>query len=144
MRESFAHYPSLREAVVLITGGESGIGASMVEHLDCQGARVAFVDVNAESAAKLLGSIPAATHTPRFFHCDLTDVAAVRAAVAKVEAEIGPVRVLVNNAARDDRLSFADVTHKFIDGRIAVNILYQFIKSQLVVPGMIREGYNWI
>ena len=140
MRESFAHYPSLRDAVVLITGGASGIGASMVEHFVFQGARVAFFDVNAESAAKLLGSIPAATHTPRFFHCDLTDVAAVRAAVAKVEAEIGPVRVLVNNAASDDRHSFAEVTPEYWDERIAVNLRHQFFVSQAVVTGMIRAG----
>src|SRR6266480_5920196 len=102
--KSFAQYPSLRAAAVLITGGASGIGAAMVEHFALQGSRVAFLDVDDVSAANLVQHIQTrASHSVCFVHCDLTDVASLRDSVAKIEGEIGPVQVLVNNAASDDR-----------------------------------------
>src|SRR5947207_4848269 len=132
-----AQYPSLRDAAVLITGGASGIGASMVEQFALQGAKVAFLDVDAASAATLSNKMRA-KHRPRFVHCDLTDVPALRAAVEKIEHEVGPVRVLVNNAASDDRHTFAEVTPEYWDQRIAVNLRHQFFVSQAVAPGMKR------
>src|SRR5439155_17829139 len=96
--KSFAQYPSLRDAAVLITGGGSGIGAAMVEHFALQGARVAFLDVADESATKLVSDLNTrCAHCPVFLHCDLTDITALRAAVAQVESQLGPVRILVNN-----------------------------------------------
>jgi D-xylose 1-dehydrogenase len=137
--KSSAHYPSLRDPVVLISGGASGIGAAMVEHFALQGSRVAFLDVDDKNAASLLGTVSAA-HPPYFVHCDLTDIPAVRAAIANVEVDLGPVRVLVNNAASDDRHQFADVTPQYWDDRMAVNLRHQFFVTQAVVPGMKRAG----
>ncbi len=139
--ENFVQYPSLRDAVVLITGGASGIGAAMVEHFALQGSRVAFLDVDDTSAASLVSELESnVSHSPYFLHCDLTDVTSLRAAVTKVEDEIGPVRVLVNNAASDDRHAFAEVTPEYWDERMAVNLRHQFFVSQAVVPGMTRAG----
>jgi len=138
--DSFADYPSLREKVVLITGGASGIGASMVEHFARQGAKVAFVDVDAVSAAGLSNRVDDATCRPFFVHCDLTNVSALQTAVAKIERALGPVHVLVNNAASDDRHAFAEVTPEYWDERIAVNLRHQFFVSQVVVPGMKKVG----
>ena len=137
---NYAQYPSLQDKVVLITGGASGIGASMVEHFASQGARVAFLDVDEDSAAKLSQSCGGATHTPLFLKCDLTDIAALRSAIQGVEAKLGPVNVLVNNAARDDRHKTADVTPEYWDGRMAVNLRHQFFATQAVAPGMTRLG----
>src|SRR5215475_3471359 len=128
-----AQYPSLRDRVVLITGGASGIGASMVEHFARQGAKVAFLDVDDSSAANLKREL-SSPHPPFYLHCDLTDTAIVRAAVAEIEQKIGPIRVLVNNAARDERHKFAEVTPEYWDERIAVNLRHQFFVSQAVVP----------
>ncbi len=97
--KSCAQYPSLRDAVVLITGGASGIGAAMVEHFALQGSRVAFLDIDDTSAANLVQQLQTeVSNYPCFVHCDLTDIPALKAALAKIEAETGPVRVLVNNA----------------------------------------------
>jgi len=138
---NFARYPSLRDRVILVTGGASGIGATMVEQFALQGSRVAFLDVAAELATELIhqltGRCPLA---PCFFACDLTDIAALRAAVAEVEARLGPVRVLVNNAASDDRHKFAEVTPEYWDERMAVNLRHHFFATQAVVPGMAAAG----
>ena len=137
----FAQYPSLRHAVVLITGGASGIGAAMVEQFALQGARVAFLDVADESAIRLVNELDSCgSHPPLFLHCDLTDIAALRASVAQVEGQLGPVRVLVNNAASDDRHNFAEVTPQYWDERMAVNLRHQFFATQAVATGMAKVG----
>ncbi len=139
--EQFARYPSLRNAAVLITGGGSGIGASLVEHFALQGSRVAFLDVSDESSTKLVSELePRCAHCPIFLHCDLTNIAALRAAVKDVEAQLGPVRVLVNNAANDDRHKFAEVTPEYWDDRMNVNLRHQFFATQAVAPGMTSAG----
>jgi NAD(P)-dependent dehydrogenase (short-subunit alcohol dehydrogenase family) len=139
--EGFARYRSLRDAVVVITGGASGIGAAMVEQFALQRARVAFLDVADKRAAKLVHQINApGIHPPVFLHCDLTKIADARSAIAKVEKQFGPVRVLVNNAANDDRHKFADVTPEYWDERMAVNLRHQFFVTQAVVPGMKNAG----
>lgn len=139
--EASAQYPSLRDLMVLITGGASGIGAAMVEHFALQGSQVAFLDVDDTSAAALIQQLQiGVSHCPGFVHCDLTDVTALKAAVARIEAEWGQIRVLVNNAASDDRHSFAEVTPEYWDQRMAVNLRHQFFVSQAVVPGMTRAG----
>jgi len=139
--ERFATYPSLRDRVVLVTGGGSGIGASMVEHFAAQGARVAFLDVAEGCSVKLVEDLTARSpHPPLFVRCDLTDIAALRVAVTEVEARLGAVRVLVNNAARDDRHKFTEVTPEYWDENMAVNLRHQFFAAQAVSPGMIAAG----
>jgi NAD(P)-dependent dehydrogenase (short-subunit alcohol dehydrogenase family) len=133
-----AQYPSLHDQVVLITGGASGIGASMVEQFALQGAKVALVDVDDQCAAKLKAEL--SPHSLLCLHCDLTDTGMVRKAVAEIEEKLGPVRVLVNNAARDDRHKFEEVTPEYWDERIAVNLRHQFFVTQAVVPGMKKAG----
>jgi NAD(P)-dependent dehydrogenase (short-subunit alcohol dehydrogenase family) len=103
----FALYPSLRDRVIVVTGGASGIGAAMVEQFALQGSRVAFLDLARELAAELVNRLRAVPHAPLFFSCDVTDVARLRGALADIERRLGPVGVLVNNAASDDRHDFA-------------------------------------
>jgi len=137
--ETFARYPSLQDKTVLITGGASGIGASMVEHFAAQGSRVAFLDTDEQSATKLLQNIHA-KHSPVFLKCDLTDIAALRSAIQKAESQLGAIRVLVNNAASDDRHKTEEVTPEYWDERMAVNLRHQFFATQAVVPGMNSAG----
>lgn len=136
----FASYPSLRERAVLVTGGASGIGASIVEHFAAQGSRVAFVDVDDAAAAATLRALREAGHAEPFYQrCDLRDVAALKASIAAARAQVGPIAVLVNNAARDDRHTIDEVTPEYFDERIAVNFRHHVFAAQAVLPDM-REG----
>ncbi|MGB7027388.1 MAG: SDR family NAD(P)-dependent oxidoreductase, partial [Candidatus Acidiferrum sp.] len=99
VEQRFAVYPSLRDQLVLITGGASGIGASLVEHFASQGSQVVFLDIDRKSAEPLVAELSTrCTHAPVFLPCDLTDIPALRAVIAEIEGRHGAVRVLVNNA----------------------------------------------
>jgi len=139
--ENFAIYPSLWDVPVLITGGATGIGAAMVEHFAAQGARVAFLDVDDAGAARLMELVkPCSATVPLFVRCDLSDIAALRAAIVRAERELGPIRVLVNNAANDDRHKFTEVTPEYWDQRMDINLRHHFFAAQAVAPGMTRAG----
>ncbi len=141
MQPNDAIYPSLRGRAVLVTGGASGIGASLVEHFAAQGARVAFVDIADGPAAALAGKIAAAGHVrPVFRHADVTDIPALQAAIGSAAAETGAFHVLVNNAGHDERHAWQDVTPAYWDRRIAINLRHQFFAIQAVAPGMIAAG----
>ena len=138
---AYATYPSLRDRVVLVTGGGSGIGASIVEHFAAQGSRVAFLDIDRSASEQLRRAVAAAGHPePVFLPCDLRDIAALRAAVAEVRRQLGPIRVLVNNAAHDERHALETVTPEYWDDRLAVNLRHQFFAAQAVYPDMAAAG----
>jgi len=137
---SFAIYPSLRDTPVIITGGASGIGMEIVRAFADQGSRVAFLDVDVEAGRRLADELRDAGAQVRFESCDLRDVTALREAIAAVSEAQGPARVLVNNAARDDRHRWEDVTPEFYDERIATNLRHMFFAIQAVAPGMIAAG----
>ncbi len=137
----YATYPSLRDRVVFVTGGGSGIGAGMVEHFVEQGSRVAFVDIDEQASKALLKRLPrAGGHAPLYMHCDVRDIDALRAAIARAQQSLGDISVLVNNAARDDRHRMEDVTVEYWDERVAVNLRHQFFAVQAVVEQMKRLG----
>ena len=141
MSGSFALYPSLRGRVVFVTGGASGIGASEVMHFAAQGAKVAFVDINDDAAAALVAHAREAGHpAPLYQHCDLHDIPALQAAIRRVGETLGPITVLVNNAANDQRHKWEDVTVEYWDERLAVNLRHQFFALQAVVPMMRAAG----
>lgn len=131
----FAIYPSLEGRSVFVSGGGSGIGASIVEHLAAQGAKVAFVDIN-EPASKEVAAKTGAL----FLKCNITDTKAYQTVLAEVAAKQGTITVLVNNAAHDERHKLEDVTPEFWDDRIAVNLRHAFFAIQAVVPGMKEAG----
>ena len=119
----FASYPSLEDRVAFVTGGGSGIGASIVVHLRAQRAHVAFVDIQGETSAALVQAVEAlGLPAPWFIHCDLRDIAALRAAVDEARARLGPIRSVpvVNNAANDERHAIESVTPEYWDDRFAV------------------------
>ena len=137
----FATYPSLIDRVVLITGGGSGIGASLVEHFAAQGANVAFLDFAEDPSHELVETLaPQSAHRPLFLPCDLTDIPALQSAIAQVAQTLGPIQVLVNNAGSDDRHHFVEVTPEYWDQRIAVNLRHQFFAAQAVAPGIKALG----
>ena len=136
-----AKYPTLDARVVLITGGASGIGASLVEHFCDQGSRVAFLDIRSDLADALAADL-AARGLPRpwYRECDLRDIDSLRAAIAEAGRALGPIRVLVNNAANDDRHTLDQVTSEYFDDRIAVNLKHQLFAAQAVRPQMRDAG----
>ena len=106
----YPKYSDLKNRTVLITGGGSGIGASFVEAFVGQGSRVAFFDIQQEVSKELVQKLSSAGAEPLFIKCDLTDIKALKNAVAEVEKKLGAVRVLINNAANDERHEPEDVT----------------------------------
>jgi NAD(P)-dependent dehydrogenase (short-subunit alcohol dehydrogenase family) len=141
----FAVYPSLRDQLVLITGGATGIGASLVEHFASQGSQVAFLDIDHKSAEQLVAVLASScTYAPAFLPCDLGDIAKLRAAIAEIEARHGTIRVLVNNAGNDARHSIDEVTPEYWDRTIAVNLRHQYFASQAVIPAMKKAGQGSI
>ena len=137
---SSARYPSLKRAVVLVTGGASGIGAAMVRAFAVQGAHVGFVDIDEASGSALARELTAAGMTACFAPCDLRDIEALRSAFAEIKAALGPVGVLVNNAARDDRHGWEEVTPAYYDEGMATNLRHMFFAIQAVAPDMIAAG----
>ena len=141
MSDVFATYPSLRGKPVLVTGGGSGIGAAQVAHFARQGARVGFLDIDGDAASATADAIAAeGLPAPWFRRCDLRDIDALRAAVAAAADALGPIGVLVNNAANDQRHAWEDVTPEYWDERQATNIRHQFFAIQAVAPAMKAAG----
>jgi D-xylose 1-dehydrogenase len=113
----------------------------MVAQFAIQESQVVFLDVADESAAKLIEKLSKQLpHAPAFLHCDLTDIPALRSAIKKIETQFGPVRVLVNSAANDDRHTLSEVTPEYWDERMNVNLRHYFFAIQAVAPGMMRAG----
>jgi NAD(P)-dependent dehydrogenase (short-subunit alcohol dehydrogenase family) len=137
---SFARYPSLIDRVVFITGGGSGIGAAMVEAFAAQKANVAFVDIAVEPSKALVAKIGASEPPPLFLHCDLTDIAALEAAMEEVKQRLGPIGVLVNNAANDQRQDAYEASEEDWDRGMALNLKHQFFAAQIARRSMRELG----
>src|SRR6266545_173198 len=136
-----ASYPTLKDKVVFVTGGGSGIGESIVEHFCAQGARVTFADIQEDASQALVKRIGERGHlAPRFVACDLKKVEELRGAIDQVGREDGPVKVLVNNAGNDDRHRIENVTVDYWDERIQVNLRHQFFAAQAARPQMRDSG----
>jgi NAD(P)-dependent dehydrogenase (short-subunit alcohol dehydrogenase family) len=130
-----ARYPDLAGRTVFVSGGGSGIGAAFVRAFAGQGARVAFADIDDAASQTLAAAVGA-----QYRRCDVRDVAALQVLIEDTGRELGAVRVLINNAARDDRHEFADVTPDYWDERMAVNLRHQFFASQAAAKQMIGAG----
>lgn len=132
-----ARYPDLDGRTVFVSGGGSGIGAALVRAFAAQGCSVAFVDIADEPSQALAAELG---ERVRYTRCDVRDIDALRAAVADAGARLGAVRVLVNNAARDDRHAFDEVTPEYWDENLAVNLRHHFFATQAAVPQMRDAG----
>ena len=137
----WAVYPSLKNRVVVVTGGASGIGESIVEAFARQDAQVVFLDVQDEVAEDLTRRLEAAgLRVPVYWHCELTDIEGLRRVVGEVVERFPRVDVLVNNAGNDTRHSVEDVSPEFWDKTIAVNLRHYFFMTQALAPAMRRAG----
>jgi NAD(P)-dependent dehydrogenase (short-subunit alcohol dehydrogenase family) len=141
MASPFASYPSLKDRSVFITGGATGVGAAMVEEFAAQGARVGFLDIDAKAGKALARKIgDRGGHAPQFWICDLMDLEAVKRTMAKAQKALGPIAVLVNNAANDDRHKPEDITPERWEFIIGVNLRHLYFCAQSVAEGMRKMG----
>ena len=137
MQDNFAVYPSLRGIPVIITGGASGIGEQIVRAFVGQGSKVGFIDFDRGASEKLYNDFDGELS---FEICDLTKTDKLEKAFKSLRHKIGKPGVLVNNAARDDRHDWRDVTSDYFDERIATNLKHQFFSIKAVAPDMIERG----
>jgi NAD(P)-dependent dehydrogenase (short-subunit alcohol dehydrogenase family) len=137
---SGATYHDLKDKTVIVTGGASGIGEAIVQHFARQKSKVAFIDIKAEEGRNLTEKLSRDRYHSYFESCDLTDVSALRAAIGKIRAKIGPISILINNAGHDERHKTEDVTPEYFDERIAVNLKHQFFAAQSVIEDMKALG----
>jgi NAD(P)-dependent dehydrogenase (short-subunit alcohol dehydrogenase family) len=135
-----AVYPSLKDKLVIVTGGGSGIGAAFTEAFAQQGARVVFLDVMETESRALEASLAGLSPAPEFKRCDLTDLASLKACFTGIAAAHGDADVLVNNAANDDRHTLGEVTPEYWDDRIGVNLRHLYFATQAVTPSMRARG----
>lgn len=132
-------YSDLKNKKVFITGGGSGIGASIVEHFCEQKSEVFFVDINIKDSNKLINKLKKKKfRLPKFIECDLLDVEKLQNVIRNIITAKGPINVLVNNAANDQRHKTEDVDEKYWENRIGVNLKHCFFAAQAVVEGMKR------
>jgi D-xylose 1-dehydrogenase len=136
-----ALYPGLAGKTVFITGGGSGIGASITRAFAGQKSKVAFVDIAEAESRALVADVQKETGTsPLFLPCDIRDIAALRAAIERVRHELGDIAILVNNAANDQRHAVEEVTPEYWDERMAINLRPAFFTAQAVLAQMKRLG----
>src|SRR4249920_2905160 len=119
--QNAATYPSLKDRVALVTGGAMGIGEAVVREFARQGSNIGFLDIADEAAAKLRADVGTRAKV-HYEHCDVTDISALTRAIDNVRKTLGPITILINNAAHDQRHNVHEVTPQFWDDRIAVNL----------------------
>lgn len=135
-------YPSLKNKVVFISGGATGIGASLVEAFCRQQSKVAFVDIQDNEAEKLVNNISEIENAsvPLYFNCNLVNIERLREVIREVREKLGAVGVLVNNAASDTRHDFRKVTEEYWNERININMRHAFFATQAVYEHMKELG----
>lgn len=132
-----ALYPDLEDRVVIVTGGAGGIGEAVVRAFAAQKTRIGVLDVDVARGQALQAELGDAA---LFVPCDVTDIDGLRAAIQAVRDRFGPIDVLINNAAHDERHDTLEVTEAYWDGRMAVNLKHQFFAAQAVLPDMKARG----
>lgn len=142
-KKQYAIFPSLANRVVVISGGATGIGASLTEQFAFQESRVIFLDIQDDEAAKLSQDLVTrgAKHKPIYYHCDVTDVnGALKPVVSTILNEFTKIDAVINNAAQDKRLNTMDITPEEWDQGMNVNLRHQFFLTQLLLPALIAAG----
>ncbi len=141
VHEGYTRYASLENCPVFITGGSTGIGASLVEAFATQNARVAFIDIDKEGGEQLCDDLVArGLPRPWFQVCDVSDTSALRASIFAAQTAIGDIRVLVNNAANDQRYDTRSMTEEQWHKGLAINLHPAFFAAQAVQPMMKTQG----
>ena len=135
-----ATYSDLKDKRVFITGGGSGIGASIVEHFCKQQSEVYFIDINEEASNKLIAHCKNKKNSvPTFIKCDLLNIKDLQNVIKKIINEKVPIEILINNAANDERHNIDDVTEEYWNERMNINLRHYFFTVQSVKQAMIKN-----
>lgn len=134
-----ATFHDLSGASVFITGGGSGIGAALTGGFLAQGARVAFVQ-RSDASAFVVEMATRHGTAPLFLPCDITDTAALEAAMDQAAETHGPISVLVSNAANDRRNSIEETTPEVWAEMLAINLTPYFFAARHAARGMKTRG----
>ena len=135
-----AKYLDLKNKRVFITGGGSGIGASIVQHFCEQESEVYFVDINEEASNKLISECKnKKLSIPNFIKCDLFNIKDLQSIITKIISDKGPINILINSAANDERHAIDDVTEEYWDKRMSINLKHYFFTVQSVKKSMIEN-----
>ena len=135
-----AKYLDLKNKRVFITGGGSGIGASIVQHFCEQESEVYFVDINEEASNKLISECKnKKLSIPNFIKCDLFNIKELQSIITKIISDKGPINILINSAANDERHAIDDVTEEYWDERMSINLKHYFFTVQSVKKSMIEN-----
>lgn len=129
----------LKDKTVIVTGGGGGIGGATCLRFAAEGAKVAVFDINKDAAEATVEAIIAAKGRAKAFACDISDYAAVQAAVAAVRADLGPVDILVNNAGWDVFRPFLQTTPADWQRLIAINLVGTLNMHHVVLPEMVER-----
>ncbi len=132
-----ALYPDLKGKIALLTGGANGIGAATVRELQKQGARVFFCDVDVKAGKALEKELAGLVS---FSRVNLRKKNEVFRWIERVGKRWGEIDVLVNNAARDPRILFDQMTVEEWDGLFSSNLKAYFLTSQAALPWLRRRG----
>ena len=119
---------------------EDGIGASIVEHFCEQDCEVYFVDINIKESKKLISNLKKKKiKAPHFIECNLLKIKKLENIIKKIIKSKGPIDILINNAANDDRHSTKQVDEKYWNNRMDVNLKHFFFTIKAVLKGMIQK-----
>ena len=133
-------YPDLKGRVILVTGGASGIGEAHVRAFCANDAKVAFIDIQEGPGRALARELSDQGAIVSFLNCDLLDIAALGATIETVRRTLGPIFGLINNAAVDQRHTFADLTPTAFDWMMNVNLRHAVFAAQAVIPQKLEHG----
>jgi 2-hydroxycyclohexanecarboxyl-CoA dehydrogenase len=128
----------LQDKVAIVTGGGQGIGRGIVLRLAQEGCKVAIFDMNPDAGAET--EALAEGGSVKTYKVDVTDYDGVKAAVEKVEADLGPVWALVNNAGWDLPKNFLQTDRPLWDKIIAINLYGPLNTHHVVAPLMVARG----
>ena len=135
-----AQYFDLKGKRALVSGGASGIGSSIVEHLCEQGVEVYFFDIDKKEAQKTIYRIKKKKFKiPTFIECNIKKIQKYKTSILNIIKKNGPIDILVNNASNDQRHSLEDITEKYWDERMAINLKHYLFSIQTVKKSMVKN-----
>jgi 2-hydroxycyclohexanecarboxyl-CoA dehydrogenase len=130
------------ERIALVTGGARGIGRAIAVALASEGKAVAVADLREEEAKETLAALEEAGGRGLAVAMDVTDTASVQNALERIENELGPVEILINNAGWDELRPFLETDEGFWDRVIEINYKGCLRTTRAVLPGMVERGWG--
>ncbi len=126
----------LKGKKIIITGGASGIGSSIVEKFCEQDSDVNFIDIDKEKANELINKIKAKNlKAPKFYNCDVLNIKKLQSTIE----EISDLDVLINSAGNDDRHTIDDITEEYLNNRLNLNLKHYFFAAQAAKKLMTKK-----